>query len=214
MSVLFTSANSDRLMLNTLAVTAKPLSMACWFNVASSGTNRTFVSIGKNNATSQRNNIYFGTSTTGKIAVRQFVNEAFSSVNTTTSHSTGVWQFAGAVLPTSGNAKAVLNTEIVSGTFTTTTPPGMNATAVGAQHYLSSGWADYMNGYVAEAAIWNVALTDADLGILAVGFSPELVRPEALVFYAPLIGSFRDSRTTIMSSNGSPAIADHNRIYY
>ena len=47
-----------------------------------------------------------------------------------------------------------------------------------------------MSGDIAEAAIWNIALDDADVALLAKAFDPRMVRPEGLVFYAPLIGRY------------------------
>jgi len=41
--------------------------------------------------------------------------------------------------------------------------------------------AQEMDGDLAEAAIWNIALSDADVARLATGESPLSVRPDALV---------------------------------
>jgi len=46
----------------------------------------------------------------------------------------------------------------------------------------------YFSGRVAEAAVWNVALTDAEVAVLANGTCPLLVRTANLVSYWPLIG--------------------------
>jgi Concanavalin A-like lectin/glucanases superfamily len=43
-------------------------------------------------------------------------------------------------------------------------------------------------GRVAEWAVWDVVLTVAEIQSLAKGFSPLLVRPSALVYYAPASG--------------------------
>lgn len=40
-----------------------------------------------------------------------------------------------------------------------------------------------MEGDISEVGYWNVALTDADVAVLAKGVSPLLVRPEGLVAY-------------------------------
>ena len=46
----------------------------------------------------------------------------------------------------------------------------------------------YVSGKIAEVAMWDVALSDAEAVILSLGYSPLLVKPESLVFYAPLLG--------------------------
>lgn len=47
----------------------------------------------------------------------------------------------------------------------------------------------YMSGGVAECGVWDVALTAPEISSLAAGFSPLFIRPQNLVFYAPLYSS-------------------------
>jgi hypothetical protein len=51
---------------------------------------------------------------------------------------------------------------------------------------------NYWDGDLAHAAIWNVALTDAEVASLAIGFSPLFVRPQNLLAYWPLLRSDND----------------------
>ena len=46
-----------------------------------------------------------------------------------------------------------------------------------------------MSGRIAEAAIWNVALADAEIAALARGIKPNHIRPGNLVLYCPLWGT-------------------------
>ena len=73
-----------------------------------------------------------------------------------------------------------------------------------------------MDGRIAEAAIWNVELTDAEVAILGKGFSPPFIRPESLVFYAPLIRDEDDDRVGGLSltAYNTPTIASHPPIIY
>lgn len=70
-----------------------------------------------------------------------------------------------------------------------------------------------MSGLIAEAAIWNAALTDAEVAVLAAGYSPLLVRSQSLVFYIPLVREILDvvGGVTITNNNGS-TVGDHCRI--
>jgi hypothetical protein len=43
-------------------------------------------------------------------------------------------------------------------------------------------------GQIAHPAIWNVALTDAEVAMLGAGISPLRVRPQSLVMYLPYLG--------------------------
>lgn len=67
---------------------------------------------------------------------------------------------------------------------------------------------------VAELAIWNAQLTDAEVAILSLGMSPAIVRPQSLLHYLPCIRNVRDAwrSTTIADAGG--AVIDHPRIFY
>jgi hypothetical protein len=47
---------------------------------------------------------------------------------------------------------------------------------------------NYQDGDMAEVAIWDVALDDAEIASLAAGFSPLMVRPASLLSYLPFYG--------------------------
>jgi hypothetical protein len=63
------------------------------------------------------------------------------------------------------------------------------------------------------SAVWNAALTDAEVAILATGFSPKKVRPQSLVFYAPLVREVRDLVGGVALSDTGTTVADHPRTY-
>ena len=59
--------------------------------------------------------------------------------------------------------------------------------------------------------MWNVALTDADAAALAAGLSPLLVRPDALLVYAPLVRGHQDRAggVSLSETASAPTVADH-----
>ena len=72
----------------------------------------------------------------------------------------------------------------------------------------------YLNGRLAECAIWNVALTDAEIASLAKGFKPTRIRPQSLVFYAPLLRNLQDLKGGLaLTNNNGATVADHPRVY-
>lgn len=100
-------------------------------------------------------------------------------------------------------------------TFNTDNWSTVDSTGIGAQ-LLSGSGARYFNGDIAEAAAWNVALDTSEIAALAAGYSPQLIRPSGLQFYAPLI---RDEDRDIVagtsfSANGTPTVETHTRIIY
>lgn len=74
------------------------------------------------------------------------------------------------------------------------------------------------SGILAEAAIWGVALTDAEGVMLSKGYSPLLIRPQSLLYYVRAIGRNSPEMDLVggydMTLNGGPTVADHPPIRY
>ena len=70
------------------------------------------------------------------------------------------------------------------------------------------------DGLIAEAAVYNAALTAAEVASLAKGMTPDKIRPQNLVYYAPLVRDLIDQKggVTITNNNGA-TVANHPRIY-
>ena len=72
----------------------------------------------------------------------------------------------------------------------------------------------FFSGRIAEVGIWDVALTSTEIGSLAKGISCDQIRPQSLVFYAPLVRQIIDVKGDLpISNNGGASAADHTRIY-
>lgn len=81
-------------------------------------------------------------------------------------------------------------------TNTTTNPTAaMDSISIGREMDTSAG--DSWEGNIIWPAIWDVALTDAEVKQLAAGASPLIVRPQNLKFFAPLDGRTDDKRCLI-----------------
>ena len=110
-----------------------------------------------------------------------------------------------------GSGNLMTNTANVSGTLA-------DADIVGVGYGPTSGNNALYKGELAECALWNVALTAAEVDSLADGFSPLFIRPNSLVGYWPLGGAFSDYIDPIggntLSATRDPAAADHPRIIY
>jgi len=107
-----------------------------------------------------------------------------------------------------------------SSTSRVVNPSNFNRIGV-ATGFDSTGPIAAARGYFAEAAVWAVALTADEISQLAAGYSPLLVRPGSLRFYAPLFGrgganadeeDWAGGLTLTQSS--SPTVVDHPRIIY
>lgn len=82
------------------------------------------------------------------------------------------------------------------------------------------GWIAYFAGAVAEAAVWQQALSAAEIAQLAAGYSPLLVRAESLVAYWPLGGPWgnddldHSGQGLDLTACGEPSWTTHPSITY
>jgi len=81
--------------------------------------------------------------------------------------------------------------------------------------FLSSGaYGSYLNDDICRCAAWSAALTDAEVLSLAAGFSPRRIRPQNIVFYAPLVREVQDIfRNGVVLTDTGTAYAEHPRTY-
>lgn len=72
----------------------------------------------------------------------------------------------------------------------------------------------YSTATMCEVGIWSAALTAEEIAALARGVTCEHIRPQSLVFYAPLIRDAVDlARGVHLSNNNGATVADHPRVY-
>ena len=120
------------------------------------------------------------------------------------------WNHVAFVSPASNAHQAYLdNVKSAPGT-TDVTPSGVNSIGIGAEADNSPG--EFFNGGVAEVGVWNAALTDAEIALLYMRYSPLLVRPQNLVFYAPLTYHSKDFDIVgrlNMTAYNSPSWMEH-----
>jgi hypothetical protein len=87
-------------------------------------------------------------------------------------------------------------------------------TNIGAFYAGTSTPIQFMDGLIAEVGIWNAALTAAEIASLAKGMTCDKVRPQNLVFYAPLVRDLIDQKGgRAITNNNSATVANHTRIY-
>ncbi len=88
----------------------------------------------------------------------------------------------------------------------------VNSCALGASNRTHRIW--YMDGDMADTAIWNVDLSDEEVASLAKGYSPLFIRPQNLVFYRSFVrGTDSPGIGTIDSVTGT-VVSDHPPMIY
>lgn len=212
-------STSNYLSVGAAVSTTLPLTFAAWVNRGSAGIsgNPTILSMGWSGGTGNYIALQIDGSSGG--GIRANVNDGASSFAVTSATlGTSTWAHAAAVFSSSTSRAAYLNggnkgTSTASKTWANTpdrTGIGIIPNSPAQQAFASAG-------AIAEAAIWSVALTDAEIATLATGVSPLAVRPGSLLAYWPLIGQTSPEPNFInaasaMSITGSLSAAAHPRI--
>lgn len=191
--------------------TGEPLTISAWF-VSDSSTTRTVIA-------SVSGLDFFalvqdGTKTGDPICATKYssgtdTGEAVSS----TGYTVGQWHHGCAVFASNASRTVYLDG---GGKVENTTnrPSAINITRTAIGALARSPLAAFFDGRVAEVGIWNAALTDGEVASLAKAVSPRLIRPQSLVFYAPLVRDLMDLRASLaLTNNNSATVTNHPRIY-
>jgi hypothetical protein len=208
MARTFDDASSQYLELGSAVVTDPPFSISAWFYCDDDTNWQTLVFLG-DSADDDADTHRLQLESAGASVVMTSKHTGWKAANTSVGYSENTWHHAcGIVAATDdrsvfidGGSKGTNNdNEVVEGVDQTSI--GRNSDAVPD---------NYFSGSLAEIAIWNTGLSDAEAAILAKGYSPLFVHPENLVAYWPLI---RDSDDDYvgghdMTAGGGPTIAAH-----
>ncbi len=204
MARLFTAASSELLEVDSAVFSSMPATMACWFYSDDITVGQVLMSE-ENSAHTE----YFALVAGGNVGgdpVRAL--KTAQAASTSTGYSANTWHHACAVFLSATSMSAFIDGGSKGMDNDSSTPATQNFTAIGA-------WADErvsnMSGRIAEAAIWGAALSDAEVALLAKGFSPLFFQPEDLLAYWPLIRD--DDQDRIGDANmvaiNTPTVAPH-----
>lgn len=193
-----------------------PASMACWFKPANDNTRMRLIGCG--HSAVGNSSLYL--ESRGNVAGVPLRFTTFMGATADKADSSGtivanVWQHACGVTASSASRFSYLNgTPGTENTTNVPDPTDSDVFLIGGAEDAGTPAATWI-GLIAEVAIWNVALSAEDAGALAVGITPRLVRPQGLLFYAPLLRNIVDVRGGLtLTDNGPSVVADHPRIYY
>jgi Concanavalin A-like lectin/glucanases superfamily len=184
----FVAASTQQLFNASTPVSGVPLSMACWFRTTT-GAWKGLIDLA-NSAGGGTGEVGLGLTATGTgIGANRVVAEinggtgGTSAVSTISHSQANVWEHAAAVFGSNTSRAAYLNGGNKGTATLSATPAGLNELFIG-----NDIFNDYHDGAIADAAIWAAALDDYEIAALALGVSPLLIRPSALVAYWPLVG--------------------------
>ena len=215
MARAFDGASSQYLTVATAIVNTPPFTFAAWMNMDNTN-NHVLICVGDTDTDNESYQLTAqGFYSGDPILVRSRDGGVNSDAHTTAGYSADTWHHACGVFTADDDRAVFLDGGNKGTSAVSSAPSGLDTSCIGG-NLRSSGvtWAAF--GSIADAAIWNVALTDAEVAILAAGYSPLFVRPQSLVAYWPLI---RDTDDDIvggysMTPVNSPTVAAHPRVFY
>jgi hypothetical protein len=206
--------NGTNQYLNTTSppVTVVPLTLVCWFSANDVTSTRTLLDLTTSFGANGFRLLIAGAITGDPVYADYLINTG-TNAQTTSGYTANTWNHAAATFPNNTTVTAYLN----GGSSATSIGAALNPTptriCVGAR-FSSSAPGLYMDGQIAEVGIWNAALTAAEIASLAKGMTCDKVRPQSLVFYAPLVRDLTDQKGRLtITNNNAATVANHPRVY-
>ena len=210
MARLFDDASLQYLENTSAIATAAPITMAAWAYTDDATISENVLGIG-GNGTVNSFRLNFGGATAGD-PIRAISAEAgvFAIAVTTTGFSANTWHQVCVVFAAADDRRAFIDGGSKGTNATTNTPGSLSYTQIATVREASSQ-GGYFSGSIAEAAIWNIALSDEEIALLAKGFSPLFFRPQSLLAYWPLVRTDDNDRfgRANMTAVNAPTVADH-----
>jgi hypothetical protein len=198
-------------------VTNLPLTLAAWFRLTTVPRSALQVIV-------QLNNFSFG-STSNSYRMVVPANSTFLRAlhNSTAGLGTADTPPGSVIANNFYHGAAVFNSTSSRSIYLNGTTTSTNTTVAGAlnitninigANFTNTATAGWLEGIIAEVGAWNVALTQSEIISLAKGVTCNKIRPQNLVFYAPLVRDLIDTKGgLILTANNGPTVTAHPRVY-
>jgi hypothetical protein len=170
-------------------VTAPPLTFAAWVRPPYPPSTAAMILEASNGSTAERFTLYYEPNFGFGIYQQGNGQGAAAYVPFTNSS----WYHVCGVIYSNSLRKIYLNGTNNGGPAsdaTAITTSGINSIRIGIRSDLNFG----VNGDIAEVAVYDTALSDAEILSLARRYSPSLIRPQNLKMYLPLLRTVQDVR--------------------
>lgn len=230
MARLFDNASSEYLQVNSAAVSAYPLAMACWANIDDATANSSLMWVGDKDVVDY--NIRLLAIQAGGVAdaVRAFSHDYGSgggtqSANTSNNWSVNNWHHAAGIWLSASERHAYLDGDIGNkGSSAGAVDPMANHDRMAIGGNRDSTPDGYASGHIAEAAIWDLtnwgandaareAAFEKALESLAAGYSP-LFYQLGLVAHWNLVRDINDKVGSFSLTASGTTVSNHPAIIY
>jgi hypothetical protein len=209
----FALNGTNRFLTATTPITAVPITVSCWFFANNNTVNMALVVLENDSGTHRFDLQALGATTGDPIQSGTAAGGSSSFARSTTGFAANTWNHACGVFSTINSRTAYLNAGGNATNNGSQIPTGISLLKIGALN-LSGTNVSFFNGSIAEVGIWNAALTVAEIASLAKGMTCDKVRPQSLVFYAPLVRELIDQKGGLaITNNNGATVANHTRVY-
>ena len=213
MARTFDNNAANYLSKTSAAVTAVPLTIAAWVNRSTFTTSDVILAI--NNPVADEAHFKLVILASDVVSARtKSALAGGSGANTTTTITATGWNHCCGVFRSATSRDAYLNGGGKGSNASDITPLLLDRMYIGA----TDAGTDPFDGGICEVALYNIALSDAEVALLAKPVSPLFVRPEGLVAYWPIMGRYSPEIDIVggfhMTVNGTLAQLNHPRIYH
>jgi hypothetical protein len=209
MAYNFVRASSQYLSAASAPVTSPPFTLSCLFYIRDLSAARTLMALDNASGTNFFVMLISGSSTSLRLNANTSVA---NTIIADTDFNLNEWNNVCGVFTSATSRELFLNGVSV-GTSTVSAAPSVSLLKIGTR---TSGGvvANFMQDDMAEVGIWNAALTQPEIASLAKGMACDKIRPQSLVFYAPLARDLIDVRGGLaITNNNTATVANHPRIY-
>jgi hypothetical protein len=210
MAYEFAPASSQHLTTASSPVSGYPLTLAAWCMVDDLNTDRIILAVNQSTTPFHRITIF-------RSAFNEFRAQSFGSSNAAaagSASSTGTWFHIAGVFASATSRIVYVNGIVAATDTSSSTINTLDEIIVGGRRATGGTVGLFWDGKVADAGIWNAALTADEIASLADGMTCDKVRPQSLVFYAPLVRDLIDYKGGLtITNNNTATIANHPRVY-
>ena len=201
-------------------VTAPPCTLCAWVRPGAINRDQMILTLSWGNGGGRYDQLVILIFSNNKAGADTYLSTTLTRASSSGTVATNTWYFVCGTFSTTAGQYVWLNDVKSASGGNSQAPANMNRTTVGGLTATSDNLYLPWNGRVAEAAIYNDVLTDAEIIALSRGQLPISVRRENLSAYWPLGGRYGQSDVDRwknkydVTAYNAPTWEDHPRVIY
>lgn len=201
-SAVLESANSEYFSIASALVSSTPFTFAVWVKATNETADHSLLGVGLSSSVNNFHSLDLNGVAGGdpcRVRSRDSSGTIFNASDG--NYAANTWHLCVGVWASSTSRKAYLDGGTATEDTNSSTPAGMNQTILGKIPNSSSS--AFLDGKVAHATIWNVALSDAQIDQLASGTNPRNVAAGNIVDYWELLSNANGLNGNNWTANGT-----------